>query len=108
MAAPDPYATQVLPRVSQAEAERVQQEEEYEEDSEEEGSIFKSKKFIAGLVMDYVQDKYLFLYSAACIVIAIVLMAFVKHGDSIVLAKGRKLTKEEKRQIRLDSMDSAD
>ena len=64
--------------------------------------------FIAGLVMDYVQDKYLFLYSAACIVIAIILMAFVKHGDSIVLAKGRKLTKEEKRQIRLDSMDSAD
>ena len=64
--------------------------------------------FIAGLVMDYVQDKYLFLYSAACIVIAIVLMAFVKHGDSVVLAKGRKLTKEEKRQIRLDSMDSAD
>lgn len=64
--------------------------------------------FIAGLVMDYVQDKYLFLYSAACIVIAIVLMAFVKHGDSMVLAKGRKLTKEEKRQIRLDSMDSAD
>lgn len=64
--------------------------------------------FIAGLVMDYVQDKYLFLYSAACIVIAIVLMAFVKHGDSMILAKGRKLTKEEKRQIRLDSMDSAD
>ena len=64
--------------------------------------------FIAGLVMDYVQDKYLFLYSAACIVIAIVLMAFVKHGDSVVLAKGRRLTKEEKRQIRLDSLDSAD
>ena len=64
--------------------------------------------FIAGLVMDYVQDKYLFLYSAACIVIAIVLMLFVKHGDSMILAKGRKLTKEEKRQIRLDSMDSAD
>ena len=62
--------------------------------------------FIAGLVMDYVQDKYLFLYSAACIVIAIVLMAFVKHGDSMILAKGRKLTKEEKRQIRLDSLDS--
>ncbi|WP_037377043.1 Stk1 family PASTA domain-containing Ser/Thr kinase [Selenomonas sp. AB3002] len=51
MTVPDPYATQVLPRVSQAEAERVQQEEEYEEGSEEEGSIFKSKKFIAGLVM---------------------------------------------------------
>ena len=64
--------------------------------------------FIAGLVMDYIQQKYLFLYSAICIVIAIVLMAFVKHGDSIILAKGRKLTKEEKRQIRLDSMDSAD
>lgn len=62
--------------------------------------------FIAGLVMDYVQDKYLFLYSAVCIVIAIILMCFVKHGDSIQLAKGRKLSKEEKKQIRLDSMDA--
>lgn len=64
--------------------------------------------FIAGWVMDLVAYKYLFLYSAICIVIAVVLMALVKHGDSIQLAKGRKLTKEEKAQIRLDSIDSAD
>ena len=51
MTAPDPYATQVMPRVSQADMERVRQEEEYEEEPEEDSSIFKSKKFIAGLVM---------------------------------------------------------
>lgn len=61
---------------------------------------------LGGLVMDFVEDKYLFLYSAACIVIAIVLMLFVKHGDSIVIGKGRKLTKEEKKQIRLDALDA--
>lgn len=61
---------------------------------------------LGGLVMDFVEDKYLFLYSAACIVIAIVLMLFVKHGDSVVIGKGRKLTKEEKKQIRLDSLDA--
>jgi serine/threonine-protein kinase len=32
MTAPDPYATQVMPRVSQADMERVRQEEEYEEE----------------------------------------------------------------------------
>ena len=51
MTAPDPYATQVMPRVSQADMERVRQEEEYEQEHEEDSSIFKSKKFIAGLVM---------------------------------------------------------
>ena len=51
MTAPDPYATQVMPRVSQADMERVRPEEEYEEEPEEDSSIFKSKKFIAGLVM---------------------------------------------------------
>lgn len=61
---------------------------------------------LGGLVMDFVEDKYLFLYSAICIVIAIVLMLFVKHGDSIVIGKGRKLTKEEKKQIRLDALDA--
>ena len=40
------------------------------------------------------------------IVIAIVLMFFVKHGDSKQLTKGRKLTKEEKKQIRLDALDA--
>ncbi|MBO6291463.1 MAG: Stk1 family PASTA domain-containing Ser/Thr kinase [Selenomonas sp.] len=51
MTASDPYATQVMPRVSQADMERMRQEEEYEEEPEEDSSIFKSKKFIAGLVM---------------------------------------------------------
>ena len=63
---------------------------------------------IGGAIMDAGGNKYLFLYSAACIVIAIVLMFFVRYGDSMQIQKGKKLTKEEKRQIRLDSMDSAD
>lgn len=61
---------------------------------------------IGGAIMDAGGNKYLFLYSAICIVIAIVLMFFVKHGDSKQLTKGRKLTKEEKKQIRLDALDA--
>jgi len=61
---------------------------------------------IGGAIMDAGGNKYLFLYSAACIVIAIVLMLFVKHGDSKQLTKGRKLTKEEKKRIRLDALDA--
>mgnify|MGYP002520641299 CR=1 FL=1 len=61
---------------------------------------------IGGAIMDAGGNKYLFLYSAICIVIAIVLMLFVKHGDSAMTAKGRKLTKEEKKQIRLDALDA--
>lgn len=61
---------------------------------------------IGGAIMDAGGNKFLFLYSAICIVIAIVLMLFVKHGDSVLSAKGRKLTKEEKKQIRLDSLDA--
>lgn len=61
---------------------------------------------IGGAIMDAGGNKFLFLYSAICIVIAIVLMLFVKHGDSVLSAKGRKLTKEEKKQIRLESLDS--
>ncbi len=61
---------------------------------------------IGGAIMDAGGNKYLFLYSAICIVIAIVLMLFVKHGDSKQLTKGRKLTKEEKKQIRLDALDA--
>ena len=38
--------------------------------------------FIAGLVMDSSGSKYLFLYSTICVALAIVLMVFVKHGDS--------------------------
>ena len=63
---------------------------------------------IGGAVMDAGQDKYLFLYSAVCIVVAIVLMCFVKHGDSKAIPSDRKLTKEEKRQIRLEALDSMD
>lgn len=61
---------------------------------------------IGGAIMDAGGNQYLFLYSAVCIVIAIVLMLFVKHGDSKRLTKGRKLTKEEKKQIRLDALDA--
>lgn len=64
--------------------------------------------FIAGLVMDYVGKRFLFLYSAICVVIAIVIMFFVRYGDSMQIRPGKKLTKEEKKQIRLESMDSAD
>ncbi len=65
---------------------------------------------IGGAVMDAGQDKYLFLYSAICIIVAIVLMLFVKHGDSkqIPGEKKKKLTKEEKRQIRLDTLEQMD
>ena len=62
--------------------------------------------FIAGLIMDHISNTALFMYSAICVVIAIVLMVFVKHGDSIIIGKGKKLTKEEKRQIRLDALDA--
>lgn len=61
---------------------------------------------IGGAIMDAGGNQYLFLYSAVCIVIAIVLMLFVKHGDSKQLTKGRKLTKDEKKQIRLDALDA--
>jgi MFS family permease len=37
--------------------------------------------FIAGLFMK-IKAEYLFVYASVCIIIAIVLMAFVKHGDS--------------------------
>ena len=67
-----------------------------------------SKRPVVLVVMDGVGMKFLFLYSAICVFIAIVLMFFVRYGDSMQIQKGKKLTKEEKRQIRLDSMDSAD
>lgn len=44
---------------------------------------------IAGLVMDYINMYSLFLYSAVCVAIAIVLMAFVKHGDSKAIPKSK-------------------
>ena len=52
MTMPDPYATQVMPRVQAGDLEKVSAQipEAYEEE-EDDTSIFKSKKFIAGLVM---------------------------------------------------------
>ncbi|MFA5450117.1 MAG: MFS transporter, partial [Clostridia bacterium] len=38
--------------------------------------------FIAGLIMDKFSSKSLFIYSAICVVLAIALMMFVRHGDS--------------------------
>ena len=58
----------------------------------------------AGMVMDAFEDKGLFIYSAIFIALSIILMAFVKHGDSKPVGKGKKLTKEEKKQIRLDAL----
>ncbi len=63
---------------------------------------------LAGLVMDNIRSSGLFVYSAIFVALAIVLMAFVKHGDSKPIGKGKKLTKEEKKQIRLDSLGDAD
>lgn len=60
----------------------------------------------AGMVMDAFEDKGLFIYSAIFIALSIILMAFVKHGDSRPVGKGKKLTKEEKRQIRLEALDN--
>lgn len=62
----------------------------------------------AGMVMDAFEDKGLFIYSAIFIALSIILMAFVKHGDSKPVGKGKKLSKEEKRQIRLEALDNAD
>ncbi len=62
---------------------------------------------IGGAIMDVGGNKFLFLYSAICVAIAIVLMLFVKHGDSKQISKG-KLTKEEKKQIRYETLDAMD
>lgn len=62
----------------------------------------------AGLVMDNISDRGLFVYSAIFIALSIAFMLFVKHGDSKPIGKGKKLSKEEKRQIRLDSLGDAD
>lgn len=62
----------------------------------------------AGMVMDAFEDKGLFIYSAIFIAFSIILMAFVKHGDSKPIGKGKKLTKEEKKQIRLESLGDPD
>ena len=45
--------------------------------------------FFAGLIMDKLGDTALFAYSAISVVIAVVLMALVKHGDSRPVKKKR-------------------
>lgn len=47
--------------------------------------------FIAGAIMDAWGTKYLFLYSTICVVIAVALMFFVKHGDSKAIPPKSKL-----------------
>lgn len=63
--------------------------------------------FIAGLIMDAFGRRSLFYYAFACVIISLVLMTFVKHGDSKQIT-GRKMTKEERKQLMLDSMGDAD
>ena len=43
--------------------------------------------YIGGLFMDNLSNRSLFAYSAVCVIISIVLMALVKHGDSKPLPK---------------------
>jgi Na+/melibiose symporter-like transporter len=47
--------------------------------------------FIAGIVMDKLGNKFLFLYSSLCVIIAIALMFFVRHGDSKAIPPKSKL-----------------
>lgn len=46
--------------------------------------------YIAGLFMK-IKPEYLFLYATVCVIIATILMAFVKHGDSKVITPQSKL-----------------
>ncbi|MEG2273958.1 MAG: MFS transporter, partial [Clostridia bacterium] len=61
---------------------------------------------LAGFAMEHIANKSLFIYGAIFVAIAIVFMLFVKHGDSKPIGKGKKLTKEEKKQIKLDALDN--
>lgn len=64
--------------------------------------------FIAGAIMDKWGSKFLFLYSSLCVVVATIIILFVRYGDSVVIKKGQKLTKEEKKEIILESMGDPD
>lgn len=63
---------------------------------------------LSGVVMDKFGMRYLFAYSAVAVIIAIVIMFFVKHGDSKPIPKGKRLSSEEKKEIMLDSIGDAD
>lgn len=47
--------------------------------------------YLVGLIMDRFGNKYLFLYSTVCVIAAIVLMFFVRHGDSKMVPPKSKL-----------------
>lgn len=47
--------------------------------------------FLVGLIMDALGNKFLFLYSPVCVVIAIIFMVLVKHGDSKPIPKEKKI-----------------
>lgn len=47
--------------------------------------------FVAGLVMDKFGNSSLFVYSTLCVILAIVFMALVKHGDSKAVPKKSKM-----------------
>jgi MFS family permease len=64
--------------------------------------------FIAGAIMDTWGSSQLFIYSAICVVVAIALMLFVRYGDSVQLPTGKKMSKEQKKQVMLESMGDAD
>lgn len=64
--------------------------------------------FIAGAIMDRFGNTSMFLYSAICVVIGIAIMFFVRYGDSMQIPKGKKMSKEEKKQVMLDSIGDAD
>lgn len=62
---------------------------------------------LGGLIMDFQKENYLFLYGAICIVAAILLMLFVKHGDGKQIPGAKKMSKDEKKQVRLDALENA-
>ncbi len=43
--------------------------------------------YIGGLFMDHISNRSLFAYSAVCVILSMVLMSLVKHGDSKPLPK---------------------
>ena len=60
--------------------------------------------FIAGIFMDKYGSRYLFLYSLCCVILAIVLMFFVKHGDSKPLPKKKKSEEEAVEKVEAEAI----
>lgn len=60
--------------------------------------------FIVGIFMDKYGSRYLFLYSLCCVILAIVLMFFVKHGDSKPLPKKKKSEEEAVEKVEAEAI----